>query len=45
LAKITADKNGKFTSKFKVQKKDAKLSIFAIDKAGNKSGVKVLVVK
>jgi large repetitive protein len=45
VAKITADKNGTFKSNIKAQKKGAKLTIFAKDKAGNKSRVKMIVVK
>jgi hypothetical protein len=45
VSKVIVDKNGHYKGKMAAQKKGSKLTFFAKDKAGNKSGVKVIVVK
>jgi hypothetical protein len=45
LTKVTVGKNGQYKGKITAQKKGAKLTVFATDLAGNKSGSKIVVVK
>lgn len=45
VSKLVVDKNGHYNGKMVAQKKGSKLTFFAKDKAGNKSGVKVIFVK
>jgi large repetitive protein len=45
LIKVTVGKNGQYKGKITAQKKGAKLTVLAMDLAGNKSGSKIVVVK
>jgi hypothetical protein len=45
LTKVTVGKNGQYKDKITAQKKGAKLTVLAMDLAGNKSGSKIVVVK
>jgi large repetitive protein len=45
LAKATVNKNGHFQAKIPTQKKGSSLTVYAVDKAGNKSKTVKMVVK
>jgi large repetitive protein len=45
LTKVTVGKNGQYKGTITAQKKGAKLTVLAMDLAGNKSGSKIVVVK
>jgi hypothetical protein len=45
LTKVTVGKNGQYKGTITAQKKGAKLTVLAMDLAGNKSGSKIVIVK